>query len=107
MVESKKAFPKEPRSMGLSGLYTNMSPPLNLSPGRSVIISIIIICNLNMFIIRFDNVNNNNNMLYNRYNALSHYYNSQTSTDNPYVSNNVLHSTFTILASQLCMGLLE
>ena len=25
-------------------------------------------------------------MLYNRYNALSHYYNSQTSTDNPYVS---------------------
>merc|ERR1719434_284280 len=47
MVESKKAFPKEPRSMGLSGLYTNMSPPLNLSPGR------------------FDNVNNNNNMLYN------------------------------------------
>jgi len=66
MVESKKAFPKEPRSMGLSGLYTNMSPPLNLSPGR------------------FDNVNNNNNMLYNRYNALSHYYNSQTSTDNPY-----------------------
>ena len=85
MVESKKAFPKEPRSMGLSGLYTNMSPPLNLSPGRSVIISIIIVCNLDMLIIRFDNVNNNN-MLYNRYNALSHYYNSQTSTDNPYVS---------------------
>ena len=31
MVESKKAFPKEPRTMGL---YTNLSPPLNLSPGR-------------------------------------------------------------------------
>ena len=38
MVESKKAFPKEPRSLGLGGLYTsniaNLSPPNNLSPGR-------------------------------------------------------------------------
>jgi len=62
MVESKKAFPKEPRTMG--NIYTNISPHLSLSPGR------------------YDNVNNNN-MLYNRYNSLSHYYNSQTS-ENPY-----------------------
>jgi len=63
MVESKKAFPKEPRTMGL---YTNLSPPLNLSPGR------------------YDNVNNN--LLYNRYNALSQYYSSSSgsSTENPY-----------------------
>lgn len=32
MVESKKAFPKEPRTMGHGGLYTNLSPPLNISP---------------------------------------------------------------------------
>ena len=78
MVESKKAFPKveiftlhptvsynvstpcqEPRTMGLGGLYTNLSPPLNISPGR------------------FDNVNNN--LLYNRYNAINQYYNTTAS----------------------------
>ena len=41
MVESKKAFPKEPRTLSLGGLYTsnmtNLSPPNNLSPGRSVL----------------------------------------------------------------------
>lgn len=64
MVESKKAFPKEPRTMGLGGLYTNLSPPLNISPGR------------------FDNVNNN--LLYNRYNAINQYYNSTTSDTTGY-----------------------
>ena len=38
MVESKKAFPKEPRTLGLGGLYTSnmaaLSPPNNISPGR-------------------------------------------------------------------------
>jgi len=64
MVESKKAFPKEPRTMGLGGLYTNLSPPLNISPGR------------------FDNVNNN--LLYNRYNAINQYYNNTTSDTTGY-----------------------
>jgi len=64
MVESKKAFPKEPRTMGLGGLYTNLSPPLNISPGR------------------FDNVNNN--LLYNRYNAINQYYNTTTSDTTGY-----------------------
>jgi len=67
MVESKKAFPKEPRSLGLGGLYTsniaNLSPPNNLSPGR------------------FDNANNNN-LVYNRYNALSQFINNQAISDN-------------------------
>jgi len=64
MVESKKAFPKEPRTMGLGGLYTNLSPPLNISPGR------------------FDNVNNN--LLYNRYNAINQYYNTTASDTTGY-----------------------
>merc|ERR1719221_222351 len=64
MVESKKAFPKEPRTMGLGGLYTNLSPPLNISPGR------------------FDNVNNN--LLYSRYNALNQYYSTTTSDTTGY-----------------------
>jgi len=67
MVESKKAFPKEPRSLGLGGLYTstiaNLSPPNNLSPGR------------------YDNANNNN-LVYNRYNALSQFINNQAISDN-------------------------
>ena len=53
-VESKKALPKEPRTMGLGSLNTNPSPPLNISPGR------------------FDTINNN--LLYNRYNAINQYY---------------------------------
>ena len=51
--------------MGLGGLYTNLSPPLNISPGR------------------FDNVNNN--LLYNRYNAINQYYNTTTSDTTGYV----------------------
>ena len=51
--------------MGLGGLYTNLSPPLNISPGR------------------FDNVNNN--LLYNRYNAINQYYNNTTSDTTGYV----------------------
>lgn len=66
MVESKKAFPKEPRSLGLGGLYTSnmaaLSPPNNLSPGR------------------YDNANNN--LMYNRYNAISQYINTQSISDN-------------------------
>jgi RNA recognition motif-containing protein len=69
MVESKKAFPKEPRSLGLGGLYTasmasmaNLSPPNTLSPGR------------------YDNANNN--LVYSRYSALSQYINTQNISDN-------------------------
>lgn len=50
--------------MGLGGLYTNLSPPLNISPGR------------------FDNVNNN--LLYNRYNAINQYYNTTASDTTGY-----------------------
>ena len=58
MVESKKAFPKEPRSFDLGGMYANISPPINFSPGR------------------YDNVNNN--VVFNKYGSLnSHYYNNQ------------------------------
>jgi RNA recognition motif-containing protein len=67
MVESKKALPKEPRTvgvggmgvgLGVGGMYSSMSPPQTInSPGRYG--------------------NNNNNVLYNRFNALSQYYNTQ------------------------------
>lgn len=58
MVESKKALPKEPRVLGLGGVYPSLSPPHNqTSP------------------IRTFNNNNNNNLLYNRIN--SQYYNIQ------------------------------
>jgi hypothetical protein len=78
MVESKKALPKEPRTVGVGGVsvglgvggvggvYSSLSPPQTLtSPGRFG--------------------NNNNNVLYNRFNALSQYYNTQGQTDQ-YVS---------------------
>merc|ERR1712106_60918 len=86
MVESKKALPKEPRtvgvggmgvgvgglgvggmgvggigvgSMGVGGMYSSLSPPQSMtSPGR------------------YANTNNNN-VLYNRFSALSQYYNTQ------------------------------
>merc|ERR1719341_935898 len=65
MVESKKALPKEPRTVGMGlgvGIYSSMSPPHTLtSPGRFG--------------------NNNNNVLYNRFNALSQYYNTQGQTE--------------------------
>jgi len=71
MVESKKALPKEPRTVGvggmgvgLGGLYSSMSPPHTInSPTR---------------------YGNNNNVLYNRFNALSQYYNSQTGQGDQY-----------------------
>jgi len=57
MVESKKALPKEPRP-GLGGLYSSLSPQQGqTSPNR------------------YGN-NNNNNVLYNRYNNLSQFYSS-------------------------------
>jgi len=64
MVESKKALPKEPRSvgvgmngLGVSGIYSSLSPSHTMSsPGRYG--------------------NTNNNMLYNRFNELSQYYNT-------------------------------
>ena len=81
MVESKKALPKEPRTVGVGGVggvgvglgvggvggvYSSLSPPHTLtSPGRFG--------------------NNNNNVLYNRFNALSQYYNTQGQTEQ-YVS---------------------
>jgi len=56
MVESKKALPKEPRAAGLGGLYSSLSPQHSqTSPNR---------------------YGNNNNVLYNRYNNMSQYYNS-------------------------------
>eukprot|EP00090_Calanus_glacialis_P040888 TRINITY_DN7158_c0_g1_i1.p1 TRINITY_DN7158_c0_g1~~TRINITY_DN7158_c0_g1_i1.p1 ORF type:complete len:420 (-),score=109.44 TRINITY_DN7158_c0_g1_i1:1413-2672(-) len=74
MVESKKALPKEPRTVGVGGVgvglgvggvggvYSSLSPPHTLtSPGRFG--------------------NNNNNVLYNRFNALSQYYNTQGQTE--------------------------
>ena len=71
MVESKKALPKEPCTvgvggvgvgLGVSGVYSSLSPPHTLtSPGRFG--------------------NNNNNVLYNRFNALSQYYNTQGQTE--------------------------
>jgi len=69
MVESKKALPKEPRTVGMGGvglgvggMYSSMSPPHTLtSPGRYG--------------------NSNNNLLYSRFNALSQYYNSQGQSD--------------------------
>jgi len=68
MVESKKALPKEPRTIGVGmglgvGVYSSLSPPQTLtSPGR------------------YANTNNNN-VLYNRFNALSQYYNAQGQSD--------------------------
>merc|ERR1719317_446544 len=67
MVESKKALPKEPRTVGvggmgvgLGGLYSSMSPPHTInSPTR---------------------YGNNNNVLYNRFNALSQYNDSHYNT---------------------------
>ena len=67
--------------MGLGGLYTNLSPPLNISPGR------------------FDNVNNN--LLYNRYNAINQYYNTTTSDTTGYVISLGNHSR-ALLISDLC-----
>jgi len=71
MVESKKALPKEPRTvgvggvgvgLGVGGVYSSLSPPHTLtSPGRYG--------------------NTNNNVLYNRFNALSQYYNTQGQSD--------------------------
>merc|ERR1712240_919374 len=71
MVESKKALPKEPRTVGVSGmgvglggLYSSMSPPHTInSPSR---------------------YGNNNNVLYNRFNALSQYYNTQAGQGDQY-----------------------
>jgi len=60
MVESKKALPKEPRTLGLGGVYPSMSPPHNqTSPIRTY--------------------NNNNNVLFNR--VSSQYYNIQDPYD--------------------------
>merc|ERR1719369_2531111 len=72
MVESKKALPKEPRTVGvggmgvgLGGMYSSMSPPQTInSPGRYG--------------------GNNNNVLYNRFNALSQYYNTQAGQGDQY-----------------------
>jgi len=65
MVESKKAFPKEPRTMGLGSVYANISPTaMSFSPGR------------------YDNMNNN--MVYNKYNSLGQYYTNQTANESPY-----------------------
>jgi len=67
MVESKKALPKEPRTVGLGvglgmGGYSTLSPPHALaSPGRYG--------------------NTNSNVLYNRFNALNQYYNSHGQGD--------------------------
>lgn len=84
MVESKKALPKEPRTIGVGmglgvGVYSSLSPPQTLtSPGR---------CDFNPLLIRdLNNDNryantNNNNVLYNRFNALSQYYNAQGQSD--------------------------
>jgi len=58
MVESKKALPKEPRGGlgGLGGLYSSLSPPHGqTSPSRFT---------------------TNNNIHYNRYNNMGHYYNN-------------------------------
>ena len=73
MVESKKALPKEPRSvgvgmngLGVSGIYSSLSPSHTMSsPGRYG--------------------NTNNNMLYNRFNELSQYYNTHNLSEH-YVS---------------------
>eukprot|EP00092_Neocalanus_flemingeri_P054808 GFUD01064621.1.p1 GENE.GFUD01064621.1~~GFUD01064621.1.p1 ORF type:complete len:427 (+),score=73.21 GFUD01064621.1:75-1355(+) len=75
MVESKKALPKEPRTvgvggvggvgvgLGVGGVYSSLSPPQALtSPGR------------------YGNTNNNN-VLFNRFNALSQYYNTHGQSD--------------------------
>jgi len=57
MVESKKALPKEPRPTGGMPIYSSLSPPHGqTSPTRLG--------------------NNNNNVLYNRYNNIGHYYSS-------------------------------
>jgi len=59
MVESKKALPKEPRTLSLGGVYPSMSPPHNqTSPIRTY---------------------NNNNVLFNR--VSSQYYNIQDPYD--------------------------
>ena len=97
MVESKKAFPKEPRTLGLGGLYTSnmaaLSPPNNISPGRyGVRVVVVRVTDTDLLCVtRYDNANNN--LMYNRYNAISQYINTQSISDN-YVGAHITSSDF-------------
>ena len=88
MVESKKALPKEPRTVGvggmgvgLGGLYSSMSPPHTINSPTRYILLLLLALILFIHLLRYGN---NNNVLYNRFNALSQYYNSQTGQGDQY-----------------------